>query len=87
MVVMVTTPNKILGFIAGTNFENNQIDHAFGIRRSPGSTISHWPIYGPAIPENLIHPSTVIPDTGYSNLRDGTTWAPTNYGNVSQRWR
>ena len=83
MVVMDNNSGKVLGFIAGTDFENNQIDHAFGIRRSPGSTIKPLAVYGPAIQENLIHPSTVIPDTEFTQtFEDGTTWAPTNYGNV-----
>lgn len=83
MVVMDNNSGKVLGFIAGTDFENNQIDHAFGIRRSPGSTIKPLAVYGPAIQENLIHPSTVIPDTEFTQtFEDGTTWSPTNYGNV-----
>ena len=83
LVVMDNNSGKVLGFIAGTDFENNQIDHAFGIRRSPGSTIKPLAVYGPAIQENLIHPSTVIPDTEFTQtFEDGTTWAPTNYGNV-----
>ena len=83
MVVMDNNSGKVLGFIAGTDFENNQIDHAFGIRRSPGSTIKPLAVYGPAIQENLINPSTVIPDTEFTQtFEDGTTWSPTNYGNV-----
>ena len=83
MVVMDNNSGKVLGFIAGTDFENNQIAHAFGIRRSPGSTIKPLAVYGPAIQENLIHPSTVIPDTEFTQtFEDGTTWSPTNYGNV-----
>lgn len=83
MVVMDNNSGKVLGFIAGTDFENNQIDHAFGIRRSPGSTIKPLAVYGPAIQENLIYPSTVIPDTEFTQtFEDGTTWSPTNYGNV-----
>ena len=83
MVVMDNNSGKVLGFIAGTDFENNQIDHAFGIRRSPGSTIKPLAVYGPAIQENLIHPSTVIPDTEFTQtFEDGTTWSPTNYGNA-----
>lgn len=83
MVVMDNNSGKVLGFIAGTDFENNQIDHAFDIRRSPGSTIKPLAVYGPAIQENLIHPSTVIPDTEFTQtFEDGTTWSPTNYGNV-----
>ena len=83
MVVMDNNSGKVLGFIAGTDFENNQIDHAFGIRRSPGSTIKPLAVYGPAIQENLINPSTVIPDTEFTQtFEDGTTWSPTNYGNI-----
>lgn len=83
IVVIDNKTGKVLGFVAGTDFENNQIDHAFNMRRSPGSTIKPLAVYGPAIEENLIHPSTIIPDTAFvQTLSDGTEYRPTNYGEV-----
>ncbi|WP_446454432.1 transglycosylase domain-containing protein [Tuanshanicoccus yangjingiae] len=83
VVVMDNTTGRVLGFVSGTDYENNQIDHAFRMRRSPGSTIKPLAVYGPAIEHNLINPSTVIPDTAFEKVfDDGTTWTPTNYGGV-----
>lgn len=81
VVVMDNQTGRVLGFVAGTDYENNQIDHAFGMRRSPGSTIKPLAVYGPAIEYNLINPSTMIPDTAFEmTYEDGSTWTPTNYG-------
>ncbi|MBK0347827.1 penicillin-binding protein [Aerococcaceae bacterium zg-ZJ1578] len=83
VVVMDNTTGRVLGFVSGTDYDNNQIDHAFRMRRSPGSTIKPLAVYGPAIEHNLINPSTVIPDTAFEKVfDDGTTWTPTNYGGV-----
>lgn len=83
MVVIDNRSGKVLGFVSGTDYENNQIDHAFGMRRSPGSTIKPLAVYGPAIEENLITPATIIPDTEFvRQMEDGTEYRPTNYGNV-----
>lgn len=82
-VVIDNKTGRVLGFVAGTDYENNQIDHAFGMRRSPGSTLKPLAVYGPAIEHNLINPSTIIPDTSYEvTFEDGTTWTPTNYGSA-----
>lgn len=81
MVVIDNPTGSVLGFISGTDYENNQIDHAFGTRRSPGSTIKPLAVYGPAIDTNVITPATIIPDTEFiQTFDDGSTWAPTNYG-------
>lgn len=83
IVVIDNRSGKVLGFVAGTDFENNQIDHAFNMRRSPGSTIKPLAVYGPAVEENIITPATIIPDTEYvQEYADGSVWRPTNYGNV-----
>lgn len=72
---------KILGFVSGQNFKENQIDHAFKTRRSPGSTIKPLLVYGPAINENLLYPAMVVADTAISiRQQDGTLWEPRNYG-------
>ncbi|MBG9983080.1 penicillin-binding protein [Aerococcaceae bacterium DSM 111020] len=81
MVVMDNPTGRVLGFVAGTDFENNQIDHAFNMHRSPGSTIKPLAVYAPAVEHNLINPATMIPDTAFvQTFEDGSTWEPTNYG-------
>ncbi len=83
IVVTDNKTGKVLGFVAGKDFENNQIDHAFNMRRSPGSTIKPLAVYGPAIEENLINPSTIIPDTEFVQTdSEGNEYRPTNYGGV-----
>lgn len=83
LVVLDNNTGAVLGFVAGTDYDNNQIDHAFQMRRSPGSTIKPLAVYGPAVENNIINPSTIIPDTAFvETYDDGSTWAPTNYGNV-----
>lgn len=83
VVVIDNNTGAVLGFVSGVDYDSNQIDHAFSMRRSPGSTIKPLAVYAPAIEHNMINPSTVIPDTAYSvTFEDGTTWTPTNYGGV-----
>lgn len=83
VVVMENATGKVLGFVAGTDFESNQIDHAFRMHRSPGSTIKPLAVYGPALEQNIITPASIIPDTELvETYADGTEWRPTNYGNV-----
>ena len=74
---------RILGFVAGRDFESNQVDHAFTTHRSPGSTIKPILVYAPAIENNLIYPASIVPDTKVSIPQgNGTYWQPTNYGNT-----
>ncbi|WP_419775439.1 transglycosylase domain-containing protein [Ignavigranum ruoffiae] len=81
LVVIENQTGKVLGFISGTNYEDNQIDHAFRVRRSPGSTIKPLAVYGPAVDNDIINPSTIVPDTPFvQTFEDGSTWEPTNYG-------
>lgn len=83
LVAIDNNTGAVLGFVAGTDFENNQIDHAFQMRRSPGSTIKPLAVYGPAVENNIISPATIIPDTAFvRELDNGEIYAPTNYGEV-----
>lgn len=82
-VFIENNSGRILGFIAGRDFEINQVDHAFSTQRSPGSTIKPLLVYAPAIENNIIYPASIIPDTKISILQtNGTYWEPTNYGNT-----
>lgn len=81
LVVIENQTGKVLGFVSGTNYDENQIDHAFRVRRSPGSTIKPLAVYGPAVDNDIINPSTIVPDTPFvQTFEDGSTWEPTNYG-------
>ena len=81
-VLIENKTGKILGFVAGRDFQVNQVDHAFTTHRSPGSTIKPLLVYAPAMENNIIYPASIIPDTKISILQqNGTYWEPTNYGN------
>ena len=82
-VMIENKTGRILGFVAGRDFESNQVDHAFTTHRSPGSTIKPILVYAPAIEKNLIYPASIVPDTKVSIPQgNGTYWQPTNYGNT-----
>ena len=81
-VLIENKTGRILGFVAGRDFQVNQVDHAFTTHRSPGSTIKPLLVYAPAMENNIIYPASIIPDTKISILQqNGTYWEPTNYGN------
>ena len=81
-VLIENKTGRILGFVAGRDFQVNQVDHAFSTHRSPGSTIKPLLVYAPAMENNIIYPASIIPDTKISILQqNGTYWEPTNYGN------
>ena len=81
-VLIENKTGRILGFVAGRDFQVNQVDHASTTHRSPGSTIKPLLVYAPAMENNIIYPASIIPDTKISILQqNGTYWEPTNYGN------
>lgn len=86
-VLIENKTGRVLGFVAGRDFDVNQVDHAFTTHRSPGSTIKPILVYAPAMDNNLIYPASIIPDTRISLLQaNGSYWEPTNYGNrISNR--
>lgn len=78
---------KILGFVAGRDFEKNQNNHAFNSSRSVGSTIKGSFVYPAAIEEGKIQPGTPIADIP-TNYADGTpinNYGRRYYGIVSAR--
>ena len=82
-VMIENKTGRIISFLAGRDFEKNQVDHAFSTHRSPGSTIKPILVYAPAIENNLIYPASIVPDTKVSIAQgNGTYWQPTNYGNT-----
>lgn len=79
-ILMENPTGKILAFVGGRNYTENQNNHAFQTRRSPGSTIKPILAYGPALDVGLIGS-----DSQLSNFprkyRDGKTL--TNFGGQS----
>lgn len=61
-VLIENKTGAVLSFYAGTNFNQNQKDHAFDAKNQPGSTIKPLLVYGPAINEGIISPNSTIID-------------------------
>ena len=77
-VLIENNSGRILGFVAGRDFQVNQVDHAFTTHRSPGSTIKPLLVYAPAMENNIIYPASIIPDTKISILQQNGTLLGTN---------
>lgn len=61
-VLIENKTGAILSFFAGTNFKENEKDHAFEAANQPGSSIKPLLAYGPAINEGLISKNSIIVD-------------------------
>ncbi|MFC7320299.1 transglycosylase domain-containing protein [Halobacillus campisalis] len=60
------TTGKIIGFIGGRDFEEQQLNHATRASRSPGSTMKPLAAYGPGIDMGEIHPGSVFADVPFN---------------------
>ncbi|WP_125607656.1 transglycosylase domain-containing protein [Lapidilactobacillus bayanensis] len=61
-VVLDNTTGKVLAFVGGRNYDDNQVNHAFDTLRSPGSTMKPLLVYGPAVENKVINTQTQIAD-------------------------
>ncbi|GMA07800.1 peptidase [Tetragenococcus halophilus subsp. flandriensis] len=61
-VYMDNETGKILGFVGGRNYEDNQFNHAFNSTRQAGSAIKPALVYGPAIDQGLIGTESRVSD-------------------------
>ncbi len=61
-VLMDNKSGRIYGFIGGRNYSENQNNHAFQTRRSPGSTMKPILAYAPAIDVGLIGSESRLSD-------------------------
>ncbi|WP_440896118.1 transglycosylase domain-containing protein [Amphibacillus sp. Q70] len=87
----VLTDNEtgaILAFVAGRDFERDNVNFATGTaRRQLGSTAKPLLVYGPAFEEGTLQPGSIIADADFSSQG----WSPSNfsrgryYGLVSAR--
>lgn len=74
----------ILGFVGGRNHNVSQINHATQAKRQNGSTMKPLLVYGPAIEEGLIQPSTLIEDKQTDDILAGN-YDENDHGWVSAR--
>ncbi|GIP65789.1 hypothetical protein J32TS6_43440 [Virgibacillus pantothenticus] len=78
-ILIENSSGKILSFVGGRGYEDNNVNHAFKAKRSNGSTMKPLLVYAPAMQEGVIQPGSVIAD--YPKKVPG--WAfgkPGNYG-------
>ena len=61
-VLMDNQTGRIYGFIGGRNYNENQNNHAFQTRRSPGSTMKPILAYAPAIDNGIIGSESKLSD-------------------------
>lgn len=61
-VLMDNQTGRIYGFIGGRNYSQNQNNHAFQTRRSPGSTMKPILAYAPAIDNGIIGSESKLSD-------------------------
>jgi penicillin-binding protein len=61
-VMIENKTGSVLSFFAGTDFAENQKDHAFDAKNQPGSAMKPLLAYGPALNEGVVSPSSIIVD-------------------------
>ncbi|WAA11730.1 transglycosylase domain-containing protein [Fervidibacillus halotolerans] len=69
---------KIISFVGGRDFYDNQLNHATQAYRHNGSSMKPLVVYGPAIDMGLAAPGTVLTDVDLGIRVDGRPW-PQNY--------
>lgn len=85
-VLLDNQSGRILGFVGGVDYENNQNNHALYRRRPPASTIKPLIVFGPALELGLITPASMIMDSEVT-VRDGNgTHTPTNAGRTTNQF-
>ncbi|UOQ46133.1 penicillin-binding protein [Halobacillus salinarum] len=87
--IIENSTGKIIAFIGGRNFQEEQLNHAADSKRSNGSTMKPILVYGPAMDMGAIQPGSVIADVPYTypgtnDIVDNYTYR--NHGLVSARY-
>ncbi|WP_370520049.1 transglycosylase domain-containing protein [Gemella sp. GH3] len=66
---------RVLAFIGGRDFNNQQLNHATRTTRSPGSTIKPLLVFAPAIDKGYITPNSMLLDRKFNY----NGWSPDNF--------
>ncbi|MDN6195377.1 MAG: penicillin-binding protein, partial [Atopostipes suicloacalis] len=77
---------RVIAFVGGRDYEIDQYNNAFKMRRGSGSAIKPLITYGPALAENFITPATIIPDTEELVPHGSGTRPVSNYGRITNTW-
>ncbi|QFG47219.1 penicillin-binding protein [Lapidilactobacillus dextrinicus] len=78
-IVLDNTTGKVLAFVGGRDYDDNQVNHAFDTLRSPGSTMKPLLVYGPAVENKIINTQTQIADFP----QDFNGYKPSDFGQTS----
>lgn len=71
---------KIISFVGGRDFSQQQLNHATSAKRSNGSTMKPLLVYAPAMELGSLAPGTILPDLPLKlNPASNNPW-PSNYG-------
>lgn len=71
---------RIISFVGGRGYENDNINYAFYNTRPNGSTMKPLLGYGPAFELGVFQPGSPVPDIGFSISPPGSDpWSPSNY--------
>lgn len=83
-IMIENSTGKILSFVGGRDYEENQVNHATDTKRSNGSTMKPLLVYAPAMEEGTLQPGSVMGDLSKKFTVPGQskTWNPGNYGGV-----
>lgn len=79
-MAMETQTGKILAFVAGRDYQTEQLNHATQARRSNGSTMKPLIVYGPALDYGEIGAGTPLVDVIIEN-----GWSPKNFNAEEER--
>src|SRR5699024_2557029 len=69
----------ILAFVAGRDFEKDNVNFAVGTRRQVGSTGKPLNVYGPAFEEGTLQPGSIIADVDFTYHGGSEPWSPNNF--------
>ncbi|MDH5160496.1 transglycosylase domain-containing protein [Heyndrickxia oleronia] len=77
-IMIENKTGKILSFVGGRDFKQEQLNHATQGRRPNGSTMKPLLVYAPAMEMGVTAPGTVIADSDTGIRVEGRAW-PSNY--------
>lgn len=79
-VLIENKTGKIISFVGGRDYKQEQLNHATSAKRSNGSTMKPLLVYAPAFELGTLAPGSILPDVPlYLNPASSRPW-PSNYG-------
>ncbi|WP_277630253.1 transglycosylase domain-containing protein [Atopococcus tabaci] len=86
-VLLDNASGRVIAFVGGVNYDENQVNHAFYIKRQPASTLKPLIVFGPALELGVITPASMIKDSEVEvPSGSGKPHKPRNVGATTNRW-